>query len=124
MCPFHVAEECCVTVGRSRRGISQRVLTVGVIGAGFAGLGAATRLSLDSAADADDLSLWWWDSSEWLDDEVQDSADAILVPGYGVLAERIASDLEYEQAWSSSRSPSPCSPSPQPSPYPPLPRLA
>ena len=45
MCPFHVAEECCVTVGRSRRGISQRVLTVGVIGAGFGGLGAATRLS-------------------------------------------------------------------------------
>ena len=45
ICPFHVAEECCVTVGRSRRGISQRVLTVGVIGAGFAGLGAATRLS-------------------------------------------------------------------------------
>ena len=38
MCPFDVDEVCCVTVGRSRRGISQRVLTVGVIGAGFAGL--------------------------------------------------------------------------------------
>ena len=47
---------------------------------------------LDTAADLEDLSLWWWDADRWLDDEVQDSRDSVLRPGYGVLAERIAAD--------------------------------
>jgi hypothetical protein len=70
------------------------VHTLGVLRSSFDLLQLSVKIS---------LSLWWWDSSEWLDDEVQDSADAILVPGSGVLAERIAGDLEaalWRSSWS------------------------
>jgi len=56
----------------------------------------ANNVELTSAADADDLSLWWWDSSPYLDDDVATLEDAVVIPGYGVLAERIAADLDAE----------------------------
>ena len=43
----------------------------------------ADEVALDSAADADDLSLWWWDSSEWLDDE---ALERRILGGRGALA--------------------------------------
>ena len=50
------------------------------------------NIALDAAADAEDLSLWWWDADSWLDDDVEDSEDSVLREGYGTLAARIAAD--------------------------------